>query len=474
LNIKKYSFFAVTLALVMAFSSCRKDVIDTDASSKLEFSTDTLTFDTVFTTLGSTTLSFKIYNRNKQTVKTSVWLAGGDASNFRLNIDGMTGNAYNELEVYGNDSTYVFAEVTVDPNGLNTPLVIYDSVMFMTNGNRQKVVLEAYGQDAFFFNDSLICNQTWTKDKPYVILNAAAVDSGCTLTINAGTQIYMGGSAQLIVFPTAKIIVNGAAGDSVLFRGIRLEHFYDDLPGQWHGIFILRGSTGNSFDYAVIKNANYGINLGSPIERITSCADIGAYFRGDNAPDAVIRNTVIQNSFVYALSAQLSVVVAENCLLFNSADNLVSFGLGGAYQLTHCTMVNYGTPGVSHQKPSFFVSNLLSCNNTDLFLAPLDVKVENSIIYGSLEEELSFGYDNADFRAVFNNCLLKTERVSDDTLEFNNVILNEDPLFTDREEDDYTLQETSPCRDAGKSTPVTTDLNSKTRDAMPDIGAYEY
>ena len=461
--------------MLIAFSSCRKNVIDNDPSLRLQFSTDTLTFDTVFTTLGSTTLSLKVFNPNRSTIKTDVFLAGGNVSNFRLNVDGTTGNSYNGLEIYGNDSAYVFVEVTVDPNGLNTPLVILDSVMFMTNGNRQRVILEAYGQDAFFFRDSLICNQTWTNIKPYVIMRTAAVDSGCTLTILAGTQIYMGGNAQLLVFPTGRLSIEGSLNDTVVFQGIRLEKFYQNLPGQWNGIFILRGSTQNSIEYAVIKNSNYGINLGSPIERINNCSDIGAYFRGDNPAHAVIKNTVIKNSFYNALGGSFSIITAENCLFYNSIDNLVSLGFGGIYKLTHCTMVNYGGAAVSHQKPNFFVSNFLLCNNTDLFPAGLEVTVENSIIYGTLEEELQFGFnESASFDVTFNNCLIKTKRQSDDTLQFNNTVLNQDPLFTKREEGDFTLTENSPCRDAGKNTSVMTDLNGNPRIPPPDIGAYEY
>ncbi len=445
----------------------------------LEFSADTLTFDTVFTTLGSTTLSFKVYNRNKHTVKTNVWLANTSDSTFRLNIDGATGNAYNELEIYGNDSTYVFVEVTIDPNGFNTPMVVYDSVMFMTNGNRQKVVLEAWGQDAHFFKDSLITTSTWINDKPYVILNTAAVDSGQTLTISAGTEIYFGGSASLVIFGTGKIIVNGSKEDTVVFRGIRLEDFYNDLPGQWSGIFILRGSTGNMVNYAVVENSDFGINLGSIPVVIDDCSDITDNFTGTNLPDLLLTNTIIKNSFRNALSGLLAIINAENCLLFNSGDYLTSFAYGGIYNIKHCTLANYGSSTTNHQKPSFFISNLLTCDNSSLFVAPLSITVENTIIYGSLEEELDFSFDEgAEFTAIFNNCILKTKRISDDTLEFNDVILNQDPLFTKREEDDYTIQETSPCRDAGKalSPPVMTDLNGNIRDGLvsPDIGAYEY
>jgi len=448
-------------------------VIDTDSSAKLEFSTDTLTFDTVFTTLGSTTLYFKVYNPNRHTVKTDVWLAGGDASNFRLNIDGITGNRYAGLEVYGKDSTYVFVEVTVDPNGLNTPLVIYDSVLFMTNGNRQKVVLEAWGQDAHFFRDSLITTTTWFNDRPYVILNTAVVDSGHTLTISPGTQIFMGGNGRLIVYGTGKIIINGTKEDTVVFDGVRLEHFYDNLPGQWSGIFILRGSTGNSINYAVIKNSDFGINLGSVPVVIDDCNDIAENFSFANAPEVTITNTIIKNSFRNGLSGLLSKINAENCLLFNSGDYLASFAFGGIYNLNHCTLANFGSVTVNHQKPTLFFSNLLVCDNTP-FIGELLLTVENTIVYGSLDEELEFeAQDTTLFYALFDHCLLKTN-IAPDTVQFDSVIKNEDPQFTDRQKDDYTIKETSPCRDAGKPTSVTTDLKGNQRMLPYDIGAYEY
>ncbi|MDZ4845482.1 MAG: choice-of-anchor Q domain-containing protein [Chitinophagales bacterium] len=465
-------FIFLSFIGVFIFSSCRKDIIDTDPSLKLSFSTDTLTFDTVFTTLGSTTLYFKIYNDNKNAVKTNVTLAGGDASNFRINADGIPDDQQG-LEIFGKDSTYVFVEVTVDPNGMNTPLIITDSVIFETNGNRQKVILAAWGQDAFYFNDSLITTTTWLNTKPYVIFNAVGVDSGQTLTIEQGTQIYMGGNAQLIVFGTGKINVTGTKEEPVVFQGVRLEEFYDNLPGQWSGIFILRGSTGNSFDYAVIKNSDFGVNLGSIPNRINDCNDIGAYFSFSNAPQATLRNTVIQNSFQNGLSGLLAQITAENCLLFNSGDHLVSFSFGGIYNMNHCTLANYGSSTVNHQTSTLFLSNVLVCDNT-IFPAEMEANFDNTIVYGSLDEEISFSVsDTAFFSAIFDHCLVKTEYETD-TLDFVNCIFNLDPQFVDRAEEDYSIEATSPCRDSGKVTLVTTDLNGNPRIDTPDIGAYEY
>ncbi|MBA2422309.1 MAG: hypothetical protein H0V61_03705, partial [Chitinophagales bacterium] len=127
------------LLVISILTSCRKDVITTSSSAKLSFSTDTLTFDTVFTTLGSTTLYFTVYNTNDQKISISdVHLAGGAQSIFRLNIDGQQVDQASEVEIPAHDSVYIFVSVTVDPTSENNPYVLYDSVIFQTNGNEQR------------------------------------------------------------------------------------------------------------------------------------------------------------------------------------------------------------------------------------------------------------------------------------------------------------------------------------------------
>ena len=49
------------------------------------------------------------------------------------------------------------------------------------------------------------------------------------------------------------------------------------FPGQWGGIILLAGSHGNYMDFSIIRNAEYGIRLGSP--------DI------DTIPDIVLKNS---------------------------------------------------------------------------------------------------------------------------------------------------------------------------------------
>jgi hypothetical protein len=121
------SLFALCFLLV--FSGCTKDDFTTDASARLAFSDDTILFDTVFTTVGSSTEYLIIYNNNDEAVKiSSIRIAGGNSSNFRLNIDGIPGKSFTDIEIDAHDSIWVFAEVTVDPNNQSNPLIIADSI----------------------------------------------------------------------------------------------------------------------------------------------------------------------------------------------------------------------------------------------------------------------------------------------------------------------------------------------------------
>jgi hypothetical protein len=52
----------IILLLLPWFLACHKESYTTQPSDTLVLSTDTLSFDTVFTTIGSATRSIKIYN----------------------------------------------------------------------------------------------------------------------------------------------------------------------------------------------------------------------------------------------------------------------------------------------------------------------------------------------------------------------------------------------------------------------------
>jgi len=96
--------------------SCDYDLRFSPAQKKdIGFSSDTVFLDTIFTAIGSSTYNLRIYNQSDRNIEIgSIRLGQGSDSQFRLNVDGMHGQDFNEVEILAKDSIYVFIETTVD------------------------------------------------------------------------------------------------------------------------------------------------------------------------------------------------------------------------------------------------------------------------------------------------------------------------------------------------------------------------
>lgn len=446
---------------------CKKEKLITDTSAQLAFSIDTLTFDTVFTTLGSATRQFKIYNPHKQPIKVStIQLMGGESSNFRINIDAISGHTFSNIEIPAGDSVYGFVEVTVDPTNDNNPIVIYDQVQCITNGNTQSVTLEAWGQDAHFYKGAAICNETWTNDKPYVIVNSLLVDSGCTLRISPGVKVFSANNSGIFVRGTLEVL--GNPDDSIVFQGLRLETFYKDLPGQWLGIFLLRGSKNNHIQHSIIKNGVFGVSAGS-----NDNPDLTT-FNEQNLPDVSIENTIIKNKLSVGVFGFLSQIIIKSSLIYNCGEHNAQFAFGGSYDIINSTLVNYGSSDINHKEPIVHMSNFVE-SSQGKFSANLNANFINCIIYGSLDDEIDFDNDGiSPFEYFFDYCILKTEK-SDNN--FTNTFRNEDPLFISVNEENFRVDDNSPAIDAGRdldnNSTLDLDGGSRVQGSRSDIGAYE-
>ena len=152
---KRNTYLILLSLLVYLGFSCERNSLYRESDGMLAFSDDTVFFDTIFTTIGSTTKRFRIYNNYSQPLETSsIELAGGASSVFRLNIDGYNANSATRVEVPPKDSLYIFVEVTLDPNSIDSILAIHDSIVFNTNGNIQDVNLVAWGQDVHMYQET--------------------------------------------------------------------------------------------------------------------------------------------------------------------------------------------------------------------------------------------------------------------------------------------------------------------------------
>lgn len=472
-----FKVFAAAVLLIAAlnFQACKKDRLITDADAKPTFLTDTLTFDTLFVTLGSTTRSFTVRNPFNRTLEISnIFLAGGSASRFRLNIDGEPVNAATNVQIPPRDSIYIFAEVTVDPNDDLLPFLIEDSVIFISNNNRQRVVLQAYGQNARFFNGEVIQSQTWTNELPYVILNSLEVEAGHTLQIQKGVTVYFGGSSGLFVSGTLKIEGGADSSDFVTFRGYRLDRqpngvLYDDLPGQWLGVFLLRKSSGHRIEYLQMRGSQFGLNVGNTTLNELPQASLA------NAPDLFIRNSRIRNASFYGLFGFLAKIEAENLLIHDAGINALSLSFGGEYKFTHSTFFLRSSVFFDHRDPAVYLSNYHIFDRSQPPLkAVFKGTFTNCIVYGTLEDELlPDPINDTPFDLLFDHGAVRVKGNLPIQI-FNATLNNEDPRFVDIIRGNYRLTESSPLVNRGTVTSVTDDIEGKPRDTQPDIGAYEY
>lgn len=469
----KRNFFILGIILgsvfLLQFSSCRKDNFLTQGG-RIGFSTDTLYFDTVFTSFGSVTKEFKIFNRNDRPIKlNNIRLENGSNSFFRLNVDGVATTNISDVEIAANDSIYVFAAVTVDPNNDVTPFVINDHILVQLNESDYKLPLQAYGQNAHILRDSVLQTQTWINDLPYVIINSCLVDSAQTLTIQKGCRIYMHANSKFFV--AGRLNCFGTKQDSIIFQGDRLDrnYFGQDFPGEWRGLHFLSSSTGSNLNHVVIKNggaSDASVYVQPPWVPFTG----GQYMLEMN-------KCRVENSLGFGVLCFNTAINMNNCLVQNCGQQNFAAIEGGTYNLNYCTFATYGGAGINHiNEPVMYLARHRLVTQTTFVQADLNATLKNCIIYGSLESELTLdnSLGNSAYNVSLEHCLVKRKDAIPASVGNINNILNQDPLFVDRQNWDYSVDAASPAKGAGISIPtIIDDINDIVRGGSPTIGSYE-
>ncbi|MBU3713968.1 MAG: hypothetical protein FGM46_03375 [Ferruginibacter sp.] len=449
-------------------SSCKKEDFITDPSARVYLSIDTLRFDTVFTSTGSITQSFKIRNPNERNILiSSVKLKGGNNSPYRLIINGVPGNESANINLAGEDSLYVFVSVSINPNNNNTPFIVKDSIEILCNGNKQYLQLEAYGQNAHFLRNKTITENTvWKNDLPYVIIGNFFVEKDVTLTIEAGCKIYLHANAPFIVDGT--LIANGVKNNEIVFSGDRLDEYYRDLPASWPGMYFRSKSADNVLRFTMIKNAYQAVAVQYPSE--------------NSNPKLSIHQCIIDNAFENGILSINSSIEADNSLISNCGNN-ISLQYGGNYTFTNCTVASYSNNFILHKTPVLQANNYLQQNGS-VQLSDLNATFTNCIFWGDggiIEDEVQFDKQgNTQYNVSLTHCLIKSKNISDNIL-LNNTINNTDPRFDNidisKKEFDFRITKNvdAPGTDYGVQTSFLHDLDDKPRKqgAGTDVGCYE-
>lgn len=478
-----YRLFFPLLCLIAAFSieSCSSELdFSTNPADKLTFSADTVRFDTVFTSIGSSTHTFLIRNLNKKPLNIeSVEIASG--KNFTVVLDGhrlnkLTSDAdgkMTNIEINGKDSLFVFVEVTVDPHNSDNAILLSDSLVFRLNGNQQRVRLEAYGQNVKILRGKTILNDTTlTGERPFLIYDSLVVARNAKMTLDPGVKLFFHDKAFCRV--DGQIISKGTVEKPVVFRGDRMDNMLSDLPydlysGQWGGVSISTESYDNVMEYTQIRNGQYALRLDSAAT--------------DNQKLTLL-NCKFTNVIGAVFSAYNCKVTAYGCEFSNGGEDVVAL-TGGIYDFVHCTMMNYFLFG-SESPTAVRLCNYKYTGDGAWNFFPLkQANFSNCILSGRRTTEIDLdnkpkGYAiNTDFKYHFDYCLIKAD--GEDDADFVSTLWNKDPKFINVGENyrfDLRLDSLSEAIDQGRygtAQACPTDMfgNSRLADGKPDVGAYE-
>ncbi|WP_396634301.1 hypothetical protein [Maribacter sp. R86514] len=489
-------------------TSCRKDFEYAESNGHLSFSRDTVYLDTVFSNVGSSTYTLKVYNDTKDDIIIpNISLRNGSESFYRLNVDGVAGKEFVNTPIYAEDSLFVFVETTIDitDNSLNE-LLYTDAILFDSEPFQQTVELVTLVKDAIFLypidaNDNvetivLYNDETgnpieiegfelpdthlnFNREKSYVIYGYTIVPKGKELVIDPGTRVHFHENSGILVQEESTITINGELSsddilfeNEVIFEGDRLEPEFDDISGQWGTIWISAGSTSNTINHLTIKNA-----------------ELGLYVEGQtNEPEKTltITNSRIVNSSRYNLWARSANIDASNLVLGSSGNSSLLIENGGSYSFTHATIANYWNKGFRFN-PSVTISNTSKTNSENGFDL-LEADFKNCIIDGNSSNEISLQANNEHaFNYTFQNCFIRFDinqsATNEDILydfeneeHYLNVILNGELDYFSPVDNDFRIGLDSELINKGDiNSAITTpfDIIGTARIPDPDMGAYQ-
>ncbi len=334
----KLKFLLPLLTLLAAACSDYESFSD-NPGFRLEFSQDTIAFDTLISTIPSSTKTLYAFNNNAGGMRiTTIQLEGGAKSLFRVNVDGryLADGIWHDFEVLKHDSLVIRIEMTPPEVGTTEPLYFQDKLHFLLeNGAQQTVVLSGGSIDAYIQRGGLIIDEDMSllTDKAYVIYDSLVVNPGVTLTLTEGTRLMFHDKAALHVY--GRLLVEGTLEKPVVLRGDRMDHMfdyllYDNTPSRWEGVIIHHGSFGNVLTYCDLHSSLFGI----------ICEDTEEVKPDETNPSVTLDCCILHNIGGDGLQFNNCVSKVTNTQISNTLGHTVNLN-GGTHEFIYCTLAQF-------------------------------------------------------------------------------------------------------------------------------------
>ena len=476
--------YILLITLLLALVGCQPDILSNDPTAQLAFSQDSVLFDTVFTTMGSSTKQMMVYNPNKNAILIDrVEMSNGHS--FYINLDGE-----NQLEnlcditLRGGDSLFLFIRAEIDPLKSNSPVLVEDTITFHVNKKAQHIYLQAYGQDVeilqskdkFIQKNAFIFNNK----KPYLIYDTLVIAGD--LTIQQGATLYMHTGAMIYAY--ANVTAHGTKDNPIIIRGDRTDMLFDSVPyrvasGQWDGLYLMHPKDWPTPQYSL-----------EYVDILSGAIGLYAYSEEiEQRPQLSLSNARIHNHSVYGLVAQNVDATVVNTEISNCASYCVYLA-GGKHDFIHNTIAAYyGFPYTTINIHSNMLAEDVAAvyiNNLSKNMAPTAASFYNCIITGARKNNVVVATPLTEYyEGSFLGNYLRSDSLPE-TFAQNNVYASDSDsvvfrnihyLFREYRYYDFQLDSLSPARGVADSVVALRypyDRLGCLRKNHPDAGCYEY
>lgn len=477
---KKIVFYI--FMMFVAFASCKDDEITTDPQYKLDYSVDTVSFDTILGGMLSPYQTLKVFNRSGEKIKISSINYASSNDYFMVNINGRNSHNVSNIEIADGDSMFIFVQTNGDNSGSELPFALLDSISFSYNGNVDYVYLSALSETPIILDHFVVSSDTTLSGtRPYLVKDTLKVEEGATLNIDAGVRLYFYNGASLYV--DGSLNCNGEVDNQIEMRYFRNDNVLKDTkyylaPGNWKGVWLSQ----KSGDCKIMSTNIVGAY---------QCLVVDSAFADRKV---VVGNSQIYNAKQGTLVSESSQIYAYNTLFANGGYYNV-YLQDGNYLFNHCTIASYLNFNLSDTKPALYLNkkdsisvelnNSIVCGNNKIKKNNEDKRIDLDNVAHNLNDSI----DGKTFRLnIVCSAIGRTDSLTGEN-NYGNIWDFEGDFYNPKPKNridefyvNFKTDSLSPYRTIGSDAILklypecATDIFGKNRvdDEFPDAGAFEY